>query len=38
MTELDVSDVKRLAREAAREQSLPLEIVGVYSAIPPSRI
>jgi len=29
MTELDGSDVKRIAREAARELSLPLEIVGV---------
>jgi hypothetical protein len=28
MPELNVSDVTRIARDAAREQSLPLEVVG----------
>jgi hypothetical protein len=28
MPELDASDVTRIARDAAREESLPLEVVG----------
>jgi hypothetical protein len=29
MPEMDVFDVTRIAREAAREQSLPVEVIGV---------
>jgi hypothetical protein len=32
MTALDVSDVMRIAQQAVREQSLPLDVVGVVGS------
>jgi hypothetical protein len=32
MTDLDVSDVMRIAQQAVREQSLPLDVVGVVGS------
>jgi hypothetical protein len=33
MTDLDVSDVMRIAQQAVREQSLPLDVVGVVEIL-----